>query len=166
MSYKSEKEMYPEVASWLRKLLIQKYKKARITVDITPNIKLCYWLERKKLQNFFKEYISYDIKIDVVGAIIYDNKADLVFIECKRKSITLKDVAQLLGYSRVARPILSFIIFPGGLSRPLGFLLDIYGRYDILTYDKDLNRVIRIAKWNASKKSIDLSSITPPGYHI
>jgi len=166
MSYKSEKDMYPEVANWLREFLIQKFKKASITVDITANTKLYYWLERKKLQKFFKEYISYDIKIDVVGAIIYDNKADLVFIECKRKSITLKDVAQLLGYSRVANPILSFIISPGGLSKPLGFLLEIYGRYDILTYDRDLIRVIRIAKWDASRKSINLSSILPPGAHI
>lgn len=166
MSYKSEKDMYPEVANWLREFLIQKYRmKADITVGITADTALYYWLERRNIQNFFKEYTSYDIKIDVVGAIIFENKADLVFIECKRRSITLKDVAQLLGYSKIANPILSLIISPVGLSRALGFLLDIYKRYDILTY-KDPSRFIRIAKWDASRKSIDLSSIIPPGAHI
>ena len=84
----------------------------------------------------------------------------LAFVECKLKSISLKDVSQIIGYSKVAKPVLSLIISPQGI-KYLNKLINIYRRYDILTYQDDLK--VRIAKWNKSTKDIDVSTLLPHG---
>lgn len=86
------------------------------------------------------------------------------FIECKLGRITLRDLSQLLGYSKVALPLYSIILSPKGISRSLNLLFDIARRNDILYYSTD--SYIIIGKWNEKRKELDLSSIIPKGSRI
>ncbi len=92
------------------------------------------------------------------------DKCALAFVECKLNSISLKDISQLIGYSKVVRPVFSLILSPAGISSPVNTLINIYKRYDILTYWNNLK--IRIAKWNKTTKDIDAATLIPHGEHF
>lgn len=159
--YDSEKEMYPEVINWLTEYLRGIYPKSEIEVFDTSQINLCEFIRRKNLNPYFPEFETYVIKVDVTGVIKNKERYLLAFVECKLKSISLKDVSQLIGYSKVVRPTFSLILSPAGISSPINKLINIYKRYDILTYWDNLN--IRIAKWNRITKEIDQASLLPHG---
>lgn len=95
----------------------------------------------------------------LTGVILLNDKAELAFVECKLSKITLKDVSQLLGYSKVACPVHSFIISPKGMSNAVSYLLQTLRRYDILAYSE--NRKIRVGSWDESKGDIIRPMIPP-----
>jgi hypothetical protein len=159
--YNSEKEMYPEVFNWLLKHLKGIYPKSEIEVFDTSKINLCEFIRRKNLSIYFSEFETYVIKVDITGVIKYKEKCLLAFVECKLNLISLKDISQLIGYSKVVRPTFSLILSPAGISSPVNKLINIYKRYDILTYWDTLN--VRIAKWNRITKEIDQASLLPHG---
>lgn len=164
MSYQKEKEMYPEVQKWLEKLLKTKYKKMLVHVYDTHAQTLSRFLMEKKLHNFFPDYPSYEIKVDVTGVLREGDKASLAFVECKLQPITLRDTSQLLGYSRVAKPLHSIILSPRDVSNSISYLFRTLRRYDVLYYDKD--KKIIIGKWSQDRKSIIPSSIIPKGEYL
>ena len=157
----NEKDLYPLVKKWLRKFLKDRHRRSKVETYDTHNVSVSKFLLDKKLQTYFTELSAYDIKVDVTGIIISKKAAKLAFVECKIKPITLKDVGQILGYSRVANPAYSFIVSPKGLSSPLSILLRTFGRYDVLAYQD--NKKIRIAKWNLNRMEIEYNSLLPPG---
>ncbi|MHA1386493.1 MAG: hypothetical protein ACTSR3_22300 [Candidatus Helarchaeota archaeon] len=164
MSYQSENQMYPYVENWLQKILNSKYRRHNIITAVTSHTKLCNWLEHMGLHRFFPDYLTYDIKIDVLGIAHTDTRAHLAFVECKLKSISLKDIAQLLGYSKVAQPKLSIIVSPSYISRPISELLVRYSRLDVLAYNE--REKIKIAKWDCTRSTIYIESLIPQGEHI
>jgi len=78
--------------------------------------------------------------------------------------INLKDISQLLGYSKVVKPKYSFIISPAGISSPVSTLIKVFKRYDILEYVEGSK--IKIAQWNKVTQEIDSSTLLPPGEHL
>ncbi len=145
-----ELDLYPNIKKWLSKTLEQRFKKDyEIIVEDTHDIYLSDFLEYKKLTKYFPESSAYKIKTDITGIIKQSQKCELVFVECKVKPIKLLDVGQLLGYSLVAHPISSYLLSPSGISESLENLLNIYGRRDILYYDKNL--FIQIGKWSLER---------------
>ena len=164
MKYSSEKEMYPDVMYWLNIYLQHKYPKAVIKSYDTSRENLCEFIRRHKLSKYFSESDTYVVKVDVTGVILYREKCLLAFVECKLNSISLKDVSQLIGYSKVVKPVLSVIVSPEGISSPVNNLINIYRRYDILVYQDDLK--VRIARWNSLTKDIDVSTLLPHGEHL
>jgi hypothetical protein len=164
MSYRNEKQMYFEVRDWLFGFLKCRHRRHKIIVEITPQTKLYRWLEKKGLHIFFKDYLTYDIKVDVLGLIHSETKANLAFVECKLNPISLMDVSQLLGYSRVALPKYSIIVSPEYISRPIAELLLKYSRFDVLSYGE--NNKVRIAKWDSTRKTISIESLLPLGEHL
>lgn len=87
--------------------------------------------------------------------------AELAFVECKLDKISLRDLSQLLGYSRVAIPVASIIISPEGISDAINLLFNIHRRNDILSYgDKG---GIRIARWDENKRDINMHTLIPKG---
>jgi len=101
------------------------------------------------------------IRVDITVVIATAKTAQLVFIECKTTPITLKDISQLLGYSKVALPLSSLIISPSGISRSVDHLLNVYRRFDTLEYAR--NRFLIIALWNPTRKELDVKTIIPKG---
>ena len=128
----------------------------------TSAVTLYRFLETNGLEEFFPEYQSYDIRVDVTGIVQTKLKAHIVFVECKLKQITLRDLSQLLGYSRVAIPIYSIIISPAGIGSAMTCLLKTYGRIDVLEYEKD--RRLKVATWDVgSFYRTSLLDTPPPG---
>ena len=164
MTYKSESELYPEVIRWFEKHLKGKYPKAEIKAFDTSRQDLSEFLRRGKIHSFFPEFETYVIKVDVTATIKHKNTCELAFVECKLNSINLKDISQLLGYSKVVKPRHSFIISPAGISSPVNTLVKIFKRYDILEYAGSSR--IRIAQWNKITQEIDISTLLPPGEHL
>lgn len=156
--------MYPDVCVWFKKTLKKKFQDAKICVEDTSKKVLSKWLVEKGFHNFFPNYQTYEIEVDVTGIVEKSNEAHLGFIECKLGRITLRDLSQLLGYSKVALPLYSIILSPKGISRSLNLLFDIARRNDILYYSTD--SYIIIGKWNGKRKELDLSSIIPKGGRI
>lgn len=160
----SESELYPEVIRWLEKYLKGKHPKAEIKAYDTSRQDLSEFLRRHKLHSFFAEFETYVIKVDITAAMKYKDQCDLAFVECKLNPINLKDISQLLGYSKVVKPKYSFIISPAGISAPVNSLIKIFKRYDILEYQKGSK--IKIAQWNKVVKEVDISTLLPPGEHF
>ena len=156
--------MYPDVCAWFKRILKEKFKDAEICVEDTSKKVLSKWLIEKGFHTFFPDYQTYEIEVDVTGIVKKTDEAHLGFIECKLGRITLRDLSQLLGYSRVALPLYSVILSPKEISRSMNRLLNIARRNDILYYSID--RHIIVGKWNEKRKELDFSSIIPKGSRI
>ncbi len=163
MTYRQEKDMYPSVCNWLEKFLRDRHRKAVIQVFDTSRKSLVRLIRDKRLMNnLSSEWQSWDIYVDVVGFIVYKQLIHSAFVECKNTAVTLANVSQLLGYSRVALPAYSFIISPKGISDSLKSLLITFNRLDILQYSHPQGKLplsISIARWDETAKCIDSSSI-------
>jgi hypothetical protein len=106
-----------------------------------------------KYQIFFPEFTTYKIRQDITGFIEYENKVELVFVECKNEPLTLINLSQLIGYSCIALPILSILIAPQGMGTTLSKLLTSFNRRDILEFRP--NKKIQVLKWDYNKQDID-----------
>lgn len=159
--YSNEIEMYPDIILWLEKQLKGKYgKKAKkITVLDTHDSDLLNFIIKLKYQRFFPEFTTYKIRQDITGFIEYEDKVDLVFVECKNGKLSLINLSQLIGYSCIALPVISILIAPQGMGTTLSKLLTSFNRTDILEFRP--NRKIQVLKWDHNKKDIDrMNSIT------
>lgn len=164
MKYNSEKEMYPEVASWLVGYLKHKYSKASVKAYDTSRENLSDFLRHHRLNKYFAEAETYVIKVDITGVIKHREKCFLAFVECKLNPINLKDISQLIGYSKVVLPAFSIIISPAGISPPVNKLINLYRRYDILTYTK--TQKVHVALWNKLTHDIETATLLPHGEHL
>ena len=156
--------MYPEVCTWFEKILLEKHPNSKIHVQDTSRKVLSRWLVEKGFHKLFPDYQTYEIEVDIVGIIEEDNKAFLGMIECKLNQITLRDLSQLLGYSRVALPLYSIILSPESVSKSMHLLFNVLRRNDVLNYSSD--RHIIIGKWHEKRKELDYSTIIPKGSQI
>lgn len=162
--YSSEKELYPDVTRWLENYLKGRHPHSKIKAYDTSRQDLSIFLRQKHIHHFFPEFETYVIKVDVTAYIKNKNHCELAFVECKLNPINLKDISQLLGYSKVVRPKYSLIVSPAGISSPVNTLINIFKRYDVLAFQG--NSKIRIAKWNKFSKEIDVSTVLPHGNYL
>ena len=158
---KNESEMYAPTRDWLRRILVPRFRGYRVVAQDTSGVALYRWIEQQKLQEYFPEYLAYDIRVDVTAVAAGKTQAELSFVECKLKPISLRDLSQLLGYCRVAQPVSAWIISPTGISTHLSYLLETYRRTDILEYGP--NRLIRVATWNHDRLEIESRTMIPKG---
>lgn len=159
-SYPDERAMYPEVCKWLRDSLKSRYPKTVVTVDDTSRVTLGSYLEQHGLVDLFPDYETYEINVDITGVVQARNPG-LVFVECKLTALKLRDVSQLLGYSKVSKPIYSLIVSPAGMSRALSLLLQVYRRYDVLEYAEGLR--LKVGIWDAARKTVNPATLIPAG---
>ncbi len=153
--YKNEIEMYPDIIQWLEQRLNEKFgKKAKkIIVLDTHYSDLSNFIIKLNYQKFFHEFTTYKIRQDITGFIEYEDKVDLVFVECKNSKLNLINLSQLIGYSCIALPIFSILIAPQGMGTTLSKLLSSFSRKDILEFRP--NRKIQVLKWDYNKQDID-----------
>lgn len=153
--YANEIEMYPDIINWLEKRLIEQFgkKSKKITVLDTHDSDLLNFIINLNYQKYFPEFTTYKIRQDITGFIEYDDKVELVFVECKNGYLTLINLSQLIGYSCIALPIMSILIAPQGMGTTLAKLLTSFNRIDILEFRP--NRKIQVLKWDFNKQDID-----------
>ena len=155
-------DLYEPVLAWLERVLKARYKRMNVRTYDSHNIKLSRLISDSGLQRLFPQFNAWDIKVDVTGVVTNAKIGYIALVECKIKQLTLRDVGQLLGYSRVVNPILSVLTSPSPLSDPLITLLRDYGRLDVLEYGPE-KRHIRMARWDNVRAEIIPSSVLPRG---
>lgn len=155
-----EQDLYPDIMSWLKYYLQDKYKKAQIeTTFETSRRYLDEILQEKGI--FIAEAVGVKIKVDIVGFIIRPNKPpQLAFVEVKNTPLTLKDLGQLWGYTKLINPVESFLVSAKGIGT-LELIIKQYQRHDILRYGERNERLMKVAKWDVKKGSIDYSTLLP-----
>lgn len=171
MKYEKEPEMYPDVINWLQRFLKGRFPRYEIDVRDTHRMPLNRFVERHQLGHYFDSQIwqTYEIRVDIAGFIVSEKRKALALVECKLAVASLLDFCQLLGYSRVACPLLSFLISPQGMSSTLNTLLLEYARDDLLEYyhaPGERPRKIVLAKWDSVVKQIEIASTIPKDFVI
>jgi len=159
--YKKESYMYEPVRNWWERFLKERHKRSRVSVYDTSKIVLYKFMQDYHLEAFFPDYLTYEAEVDITGVIITRDKAKLALVECKLMPITLRDVSQILGYSKVIRPLYSLIISPQGLSDPVARLLKSFQRFDVLDYGN--GQRIKLATSSPQRQEIISESLLPPG---
>lgn len=159
MKYKSEEEMYPDVCSWLRDFLTNRCSNADIDVYALPRTPLSRFLKTYNKGKFPDEWVTWDIRVDVVGFVHHlCELTALAFVECKNTNLTLAHLSQLLGYSRIAQPLYSFLISSTGISPALLSLLQNYQRSDVLEYHWEKGRRPRniiVTEWDKTSSNLN-----------
>ncbi len=156
---KHVKELYPGVCQWLEIFLKDRFRQAEIDVHTLPHIQISHFLRTYNKGNFPTEWVTWHIKVDVVGFVHHSNKpTTMAFVECKNTTLTLAHLSQLLGYSRIAQPFYSFLISPVGFSPTLVSLLQEYQRRDVLEYQWEAGRIPRkvvVAQWDTTTANLN-----------
>ena len=168
MRYRNEIEMYPDVIAWLGRILRERFSGAEVDVRDTHAFPLNEYVKRNGLQQYFQSNIwqTFEIRVDITAFMIHREQPTLVFVECKIIPISLLHVSQLLGYSRVARPLLSYLISTKGIGSAVMGLISRYDRTDILEYEWHKGKMpstLVLGTWNISTKSLEPASVLPPG---
>jgi hypothetical protein len=170
MPYASESDLYPEVVRWLDSFLRERFRRHTIIVRDTSRRPLKMALQDAGLIPSNKpEWQTYDILVDVTGFIVQGTAVEFAFVECKNQSLRLRDISQLLGYSRVALPVYSCIVSPVGVSSDVMALLKTYGRYDILEYSwpkGERAKSIVVGTWSEQQQGLDYASLIHSGHPL
>jgi len=154
-----EKSLYPDVKNWLDSYLKEKYRKYQTNTTYESSRKyLDVVLKEKGI--IIKEAIGLSIKIDVLGILKNQNDVRLVFVEVKDEPLNLKDLGQLWGYTHLIDPIESFLISSEGLGK-LEYLFRVLKREDLLYYGPKREKMMKVAKWDVRRKTIDYGSLLP-----
>lgn len=163
MKYKFERDMYADVAQWLEDFLRDRFRQAEVDVHVLPYTSVSRFLSTYNQGNFPGEWVTWDIKVDVVGFVHHSNKpTSVAFVECKNIKLTLAHLSQLLGYSRIAQPLYSFLISPVGFSATLVSLLQEYRRHDVLEYHWEPGKMPRhviVAEWERTTGNLNRHSM-------
>lgn len=124
-----EVETYYPLQVWLKDYIKENYNSDSLVFDSsTTNLNN---INFDGLNEIIEEFDDFDIKPDVVG-ITYNSK-NLYLIESKVTKLSLEDLSQTIGYSKVIQPIEAFLVSTEEISSSLLFLLDAYP--EILNYN-------------------------------
>ncbi|WP_017753864.1 hypothetical protein [Calidifontibacillus oryziterrae] len=156
----SEIDLYPDIMKWFTQYLKDRYKKYEIeSTFITSRRYLDDVLRDKGI--LIPEAVGLKIKVDIVGFLTAKNREpQLAFVEVKDENLTLKDLGQLWGYTKLINPVESFLVSSTGIGA-LEAIVKQYRRHDILQYGHKNERMMKIAKWDIQRKSIDYSTLLP-----
>lgn len=156
---KREDRLYPDIERWLKRYIKDRYK--GYTVSTTHETsKRALDMVLKDMGIYVKETEGLSIKIDVVGILKRGKNTKLVFVEVKDKALNLKDLGQLWGYTQLINPLESFLISSKGLDS-LDYLFNVLKREDLLFYGLKKSKMMKVARWDERRKSIDFSSLIP-----
>ncbi|MCB4792786.1 MAG: hypothetical protein LHV68_13030 [Elusimicrobia bacterium] len=156
---KQEEQLYPEIEEWFKGYLKDRYPKYEIiTTYKTSRITLDSYLKTLKID--LNVAVGLAIKVDIVAVLRKGEEIKLAFVEVKDGPLTLPALGQLWGYTQLISPVESFLISSKSLGR-LPHLFNILKREDLLVYGLKKERIMKIAKWDTTKKSIDYFSLIP-----
>ena len=146
---------------WLEKYL-KKYSEEYSINIVCPNSSL----SKIAIEDIKRvpDYASFEFKPDVLGILVNKTNKDvkLVFLNRSISAISLKEIGELICYSRLAKPIESFLVSTKGLPNEVNLLLlDKDNEKRILSFDSNF---VKIFRFDTEKDSIDQKSIYPIQY--
>lgn len=162
-SIKREIDLYPSMCQWLETYLTDKFKnkKCKIIVEDSHAVSLDSVLDKYDVIKYYPQAVGLNIEIDVLGIVIWEDKAELYFIEAKYPALTLLNLGQLLIYCKLCNPEEAYLLSAGGLGS-LKKVLNNLKREDLLDYGSGRRiKKIKVARWDVTKGGIDNHSIIP-----
>lgn len=160
---KSEFDLYPGMGKWLKTHLEEKYKNkmCKVLVVDCHSVYLDSVLEKYNVIKYYPQIVGLKIQIDVLGIVVWEDKAEIYFIEAKKTVLNLHDLGQLLIYCRLCNPEEAYLLSSAGMGS-LKKVLDNLNREDLLDYGNGSRiKKIKVAKWDITKDSIDNHSLIP-----
>ena len=101
------------------------------------------------------------IEIDVLGMVIWKDRAEIYFIEAKKTQLTLQNLGQLLIYCKLCNPEEAYLLSSAGLGS-LNKVLNVLQRTDLLDFGSGKRiKKMKVAKWDVSRNTIDNHSMIP-----
>lgn len=158
-----EIELYAEMCVWLNTYLSDKYrnKKCKIIVVDCHSMYLDSVLEQHGIIEYYPQVVGLKIEIDVLGMVVWDNRAEIYIIEAKKTQLTLPNLGQLLVYCKLCDPEEAYLLSSAGTGS-LNKILNILHREDLLDFGNGKKiKKIQVAKWDISRHTIDNHSLTP-----
>ncbi len=160
---KKETELYANMCIWLHAYLSDKYKRTKCNIHVVDchSVYLDSVLEQYGIIKYYPQVVGVKIEIDVLGMVIWENKAEIFFIEAKKTQLTLQNLGQLLVYCKLCNPEEAYLLSSAGLGS-LDKVLNILGREDLLDFGSGKRiKKMKVAKWDVLRKTIDNHSIIP-----
>ena len=158
-----EVELYAKMTVWLDTYLKDKYKgkKCKIIVVDCHSVYLDSVLEKYGIIKYYPQAVGLKIEIDVLGMVIWDNKAEIYFIEAKKTQLNLQNLGQLQIYCKLCDPEEAYLLSSAGLGS-LDKVLKILNREDLLDFGSGKRiKKIKVGRWDLSKHSLDNHSVIP-----
>jgi len=161
-----EEELYPGMCEWLATHLQDKYYKEKCEIIITDchNTFLDKVLIEHDVIKYYPQIIGLKIQIDVLGIVIWKNKAKIFFIEAKKTDFTLVNLGQLIIYCKLCDPEEAYLLTSGDLGS-LDKVLVHLKREDLLDFGsgKKIKKII-VGTWDFKRKKINSNSLIPKVY--
>lgn len=170
-----EEDLYPDIACWLETRLRESVR--NVDIDFVKafdshnrylsdimfevfNKQLSEDLVQRYRKLLPEDYMSWTIKVDVFGVALFDSKLCLAIVEVKTHNLSIDDLSQIIGYTKIVKPEISILLSLGTLSESLSNLFIKYNRYDVLGYNdrRGGTRKIHILRWDLSKKDVNYLS--------
>ncbi len=157
-----EEELYPDIERWLNGYIKSKYKGKVFTTYESSKRNISAIIESLgeefNLHKLIPYYEALELKVDIVGFVFRKDTVGILIIEVKRNKITLKDIAQCLGYAKIINPLEAYIVSPVGFSPHVFKLLKTYNKSNLLKYDEKQNKYIKPCRWDMNSKSVRFGS--------
>lgn len=160
---KRETDLYAGMCKWLKEYLDDKYRSQKCEVFVVDchAVNLDSVLQQYGIINYYPQTVGLRIEIDVLGMVIWQNKAEIFFIEAKNTPLTLHNLGQILVYCKLCNPEEAFLLSSKGLGS-LNKVLNLLKREDLLDFGSGKRiKKIRVAKWDADRNTVDYHSIVP-----
>lgn len=144
----STKEILSEnLLHWLENYLEKKYSEEYFIEALMPKS----YISKLPNDNIKKipNYSSFDFKPDLLGILQLKenpNIVELVFVNRSASSLSLKEIGEIICYSRIASPKEAFLISPKALANEVNLiLLDRSMQANILSYN---DKFVKIGKFD------------------
>ncbi len=160
---KKEIELYDKMCSWLQVYLEDKYKRKNCKVVVVDchSVNLDAVLEQYDIIKYYPQAVGLKIEIDVLGMVIWKDRAEIYFIEAKKTQLTLQNLGQLLIYCKLCNPEEAYLLSSAGLGS-LNKVLNVLQRTDLLDFGSGKRiKKMKVAKWDVSRNTIDNHSMIP-----
>lgn len=158
-----EVDLYEGMCKWLQTYLEDKYKRSQCRVEVIDchSVNLDSVLEKYGIIQYYPQVVGLRIEIDVLGMVIWKDKADIIFIEAKKTQLTLQNLGQLLVYCKLCDPSEAFLLSSAGLGS-VDKVISILNRDDLLDYGSGKTiKKMKIAKWDVRRETVDNHSLIP-----
>jgi len=158
-----EIELYAGMCNWLNVYLKDKYRKKKCEIIVVDchSFYLDTILEKYNIIQYYPQVVGLKIEIDVLGMVIWENGADIYFIEAKKTYLTLQNLGQLLIYCKLCNPKEAYLLSSAGLGSLSKVIINL-DRDDLLDFGNEkLIKKIKVAKWDVLRNTIDQHSCIP-----
>jgi hypothetical protein len=155
----TDKQEFENAAKkWLEQFLVKTVAEKQTVNVLAPksNISKLAIGAIKKIDG----YSFMEFKPDILGILEGKEKTDLVFLNRSISSLSLKEIGELQCYSRLAKPLFSFLTSPKGLASEVALLLlNKETQKSLLCYDD--NKFIITFKLDPNNSTIETTSVYP-----